>query len=456
MMLVLIVIGLAVCVGFAAGGSLRPFERFRVHWWGVALAGLALQGIPLASGVSRPVGTVVLIGSYALLGAFAWVNRRLPAVWLVMAGLALNLLVIGVNGGMPVSAAALETAGASAEGLVGTGTLKHHLMGPTDDLTPLGDVIGIPPPIGTVISIGDVLLYAGVAILVVAVMLGRSGENRRPPARWFQGYRGKHLHPRHRFSALEIRGAGARSRRFGRTEAARPAALPVLCVRWELFLEKRSREPHRDRRPLTWLALDLEPSTTDLRALPHHRHAEVPLGTGRFRVEPHPVVLQAEDDVVILLLHRDPHVPRLRVLHRVHHAFPGDVVHEQCDRGGQIDVGDIAMEADRGILADLVRERLECFGEPPRSERGSMQISDQGADAVRRLLLRLADLVELHADVFGLALLEELARDVDLDRQPEEHLREIVVEVAGDLETLIGAFFRHRVREGTQNLLALL
>ena len=66
-------------------------------------------------------------------------------------------------------------------------------MGPGDTLTPLGDVIGIPPPIGAVISIGDVLLYAGVAVLVVDVMLGRSGENRRPPARLFQGYRGKHL-----------------------------------------------------------------------------------------------------------------------------------------------------------------------------------------------------------------------------------------------------------------------
>ena len=54
-MLVLIVIGLAVCVGFIAGGSLRPFERLRVHWWGIALAGLALQGISLASGI-EPVG----------------------------------------------------------------------------------------------------------------------------------------------------------------------------------------------------------------------------------------------------------------------------------------------------------------------------------------------------------------------------------------------------------------
>ena len=216
MMLVLIVIGLAVCVGLAAGGSLRHFERFRLHWWGVALTGLALQGIPLASGVSRPLGSAVLIGSYALLGAFAWVNRRLPAVWLVMVGLALNVLVIGANGGMPVSASALETAGARAEGLAGTGTLKHHLMGPTDDLTPLGDVIGIPPPIGAVISIGDVLLYAGVAILVVAIMRGRSGENRRPPARWFQGYRGKHLRSRRRSPGFEIRGVMPPRRRSGR------------------------------------------------------------------------------------------------------------------------------------------------------------------------------------------------------------------------------------------------
>jgi hypothetical protein len=215
-LLVLIVIGLAVCVGFAAGGSLRPFEQFHLHWWGVALAGLVLQAIPLTIGVSRTVGTVALIASYVLLGSFAWVNRRLPAVWLVMVGLGLNLLVIGVNGGMPVSAGALEVSGASAEGLVGEGTLKHHLMGPGDTLTPLGDVIGIPPPVGAVISIGDVLLYAGVAILVVAIMLGRSGENRRPPARWFQGYRGKHHRPPVPFSRREIREATAWTLRLAR------------------------------------------------------------------------------------------------------------------------------------------------------------------------------------------------------------------------------------------------
>jgi Family of unknown function (DUF5317) len=199
--LILIVLGLAVVIGFVAGGSLRPFEQLKLHWWGLALVGLALQGIPLASGVGEPIGWAILISSYGVLIAFAWVNRRLPAAWLVIAGLGLNLLVIGVNGGMPVSASGLETAEARAGELVGAGTVKHHLMGPDDVLTPLGDVIGIPPPIGAVISIGDVFLYAGLAILVVTVMLGRSGENPRPPARWFQGYRGKHLPPsQHRFS----------------------------------------------------------------------------------------------------------------------------------------------------------------------------------------------------------------------------------------------------------------
>ncbi len=203
-MVVLIVLALAILVGFIAGGSLRPFEHLEVRWWGIALAGLVLQGVSLASDIGRPAGAALLVGSYALLLLFAWVNRSLPALWLVMAGLVLNILVIGVNGGMPVSASALETAGASAEGL-GEGTAKHHLMGPDDKLTPLGDVIGIPPPIGAVISVGDILLYAGLAILVVVVMLGRFDEDPPATAPLFQGYRGKHLPQDRRFSPLETR-----------------------------------------------------------------------------------------------------------------------------------------------------------------------------------------------------------------------------------------------------------
>jgi hypothetical protein len=206
--LILILLGLAIVVGFLAGGSLAPFQRLQIHWWGAALAGLALQGIPFTSEVGRSFGPALLLASYGLLLAFAWVNRRLPALWLVIAGLAMNLLVIGVNGGMPVSAGALEVAGARPEGLAGEGTLKHHLMGPDDVLTPLADVIGIPEPVGAVVSVGDLFLYTGVAGLVVWVMLGYSGENRRPPPRLFPGYRGKHLPPERRASRLGSPPAG--------------------------------------------------------------------------------------------------------------------------------------------------------------------------------------------------------------------------------------------------------
>ncbi|HYY08668.1 MAG TPA: DUF5317 family protein, partial [Actinomycetota bacterium] len=193
-MLVLILIALAVLIGFVAGGSLRPFEHVRVHWWGAALVGVLLQALPFTSGL----GTAAVIASYVLLVGFAVVNRRLPALWLVIAGLLLNLAVIGLNDGMPVSSSALRSAGADSAGLVGAGAIKHHLMRPDDVLTPLADVIGIPSPIGAVVSVGDLLLYLGIGILVVAIMLGRAGENRRPPSRLFPGYRGKHLPPERR------------------------------------------------------------------------------------------------------------------------------------------------------------------------------------------------------------------------------------------------------------------
>jgi hypothetical protein len=198
--LILIVVGIAVVVGFVAGGSLRPFQDVRFRWWAAAIAGLALQGVPLTTNIDRRVGFALLLVSYALLLVFVWRNRHLPALWLAFAGLAMNVLVIAVNGGMPVSAAALDVAGASPEGLSEGETAKHHLMGPDDMLTPLGDVIGIPPPIGAVLSVGDLFLYAGVAALVVAVMLGRSGAGRRRLPRWLEGYRGKHQPPERRFA----------------------------------------------------------------------------------------------------------------------------------------------------------------------------------------------------------------------------------------------------------------
>ena len=189
------IILIAVVIGYLLGGRLRNFERLAVHWWPLAFIGLVLQSFTIASfwGLSpRVTGAGALLLSYVLLLIFITVNRWIPAAPVMALGLLLNLLVVGLNGGMPVSAWAIERAGGSVAALEATGSTKHHVA-TDDDLLPfLGDVIPIPEPIGIALSIGDVLLYGGMAWFVIQIMRGRSRENPRPLAMWFLSYRGKH------------------------------------------------------------------------------------------------------------------------------------------------------------------------------------------------------------------------------------------------------------------------
>jgi Family of unknown function (DUF5317) len=193
---ILLILVAAVAAGLLAGGSLRRFERVRIHWWGLAAVGLALQVAPVPEvGSVDPgvVAAVMLLASYAALLSFTAVNRRLPGAPLILVGLALNLAVIAPNAGMPVDADAMRRAGAGIVTI--QGDAKHHLMTGDDVLPFLGDVLAVPKPAGLIVSVGDVGLYAGLVLFVIMTMLGRGRENVRPPARWFQMYRGKHLPP---------------------------------------------------------------------------------------------------------------------------------------------------------------------------------------------------------------------------------------------------------------------
>ena len=184
--------------GYLAGGSLRNFDRVQVHWWGAAIGGLVLQVLPLRRWVADDVAVAALVGSYALLIAFVWVNRRLPAAPLLLVGLVLNMAVITLNGGMPVSESAIDISGGHDGALpAAIDDGKHHVMTSSDVLTPLADVIALPPPVATVLSVGDLFLYAGIVTFTVIVMRGRFAENRRPRA-WIPMYRGKHLPPQRR------------------------------------------------------------------------------------------------------------------------------------------------------------------------------------------------------------------------------------------------------------------
>jgi hypothetical protein len=89
-----------------------------------------------------------------------------------LAGVLCNLLVIGINGGMPVSKHALRASdqGQFLGDLENNPYPKHHLATDDDLLRSLGDVIPVPSPIEQAISLGDILTYGGVGIVIVAAM----------------------------------------------------------------------------------------------------------------------------------------------------------------------------------------------------------------------------------------------------------------------------------------------
>ena len=177
MKLLLAVVVLSVCLGYLFGGRLDRLEALRPRWWGLVILGLGIQFIPLpngATGTDLVIRTAVLALSYSLLLTFALVNVRMPGMFLVVIGLACNMTVIVANGGMPASAQALIDS--CQEDVVAyvreQGADKHHLLTDDDQLTFLADVIAVPQPIGQAVSVGDILVYAGLTWLIVATMRG--------------------------------------------------------------------------------------------------------------------------------------------------------------------------------------------------------------------------------------------------------------------------------------------
>lgn len=177
MRLFLSVAMLSVVVGYLTGGRLSSLEALQLRWWGLAPLGLAMQLVPLpwSGGAARTAALGLLLASYPVLMAFAVKNLRLAGFPLVLVGLALNLTVIAVNNGMPVSCDALVASGQGdlCADLRREPALKHHLAGPDDDLMLLADVIPIATPVNQVVSVGDLIAYGGLLWLVAATMTGR-------------------------------------------------------------------------------------------------------------------------------------------------------------------------------------------------------------------------------------------------------------------------------------------
>ncbi len=154
-------------VGLVLGGSLRNLAPARLRSLGLVVAGAACAAVAWRW-VPGAAGMALLIGGYALLLVFATRNVMVPGMVLIALGLLANATVMTLDGGMPVQGAAPG---------VSLGPHYHGRSG-RDRLAGLGDVVRLPA-LGEIVSGGDLVVAAGAATAMAALVRDR---RRRGPA----------------------------------------------------------------------------------------------------------------------------------------------------------------------------------------------------------------------------------------------------------------------------------
>ncbi|HEY8736403.1 MAG TPA: DUF5317 domain-containing protein [Candidatus Dormibacteraeota bacterium] len=176
MFLFFAVIAGALAVAVLIGGDVRQLSHIRVNRPEFLVAALvakvlvALLGTThsqLAIDTARPLN---IIGAILLL-LVVWFNRRIPGAILFGVGLGLNLLVIASFGGrMPVILPRDVDPNSAMLILLKSGLDPLHVwLQHPHGLWFIGDIFTIPSIAGhsSLVSIGDLLMAAGVAWLII-------------------------------------------------------------------------------------------------------------------------------------------------------------------------------------------------------------------------------------------------------------------------------------------------
>src|SRR5215213_3146906 len=179
-MLRLLIIVAVIVVALLRGGSLRNIAAVQLRWLPLVIVGFALQLLiftpfarsPLVAFATLPIYVL----SLALVAIWVAANWRIPGMALIAIGLALNVAVIAANGGhMPVLPEAARLAGQYEVLAADDPRTSKHLLMASDQvqLWLLSDIIVIPHgvPGASVLSVGDLALTIGIAILCYSTTL---------------------------------------------------------------------------------------------------------------------------------------------------------------------------------------------------------------------------------------------------------------------------------------------
>lgn len=166
----------SVVVGKLRGGSLKKLGETEIPKWYLFISGFVVEffSVYLAyRGVSFFSQNIFLIHllSYSLVFFGLYYSRKSRIFLLIAFGIFLNFGVIMLNGGqMPVSRQALVEANLNStiEALSTNSIITHTLIHDKTILAFLGDSIPLkkPYPRPKVISIGDIIMAAGVFMFI--------------------------------------------------------------------------------------------------------------------------------------------------------------------------------------------------------------------------------------------------------------------------------------------------
>lgn len=166
MLLVILALGCVASVPLAGGNLMRLLDLdIRCTWAVLTAIGIQLGITTIFPSGDQALHSALHVLTYGMAGVFLISNRTVRGLGILAVGGALNLIAISANHGvMPASPTAMATAGVRAT----HGEFANSAVLSDPRLSALGDVIGIPgpAPLGNVLSVGDLLIFAGLLILL--------------------------------------------------------------------------------------------------------------------------------------------------------------------------------------------------------------------------------------------------------------------------------------------------
>lgn len=167
-MLLLALVGIAVAAVPLFRGRVRRLAElpFRAIWLIIVALGIQFLILTIMPGPRTTIREGALVGSYLMGIGFLLLNRRIPGMWLIGIGAAMNFVAIAANGGvMPAAPHALATAGLP----IGTPDFYTNSVAvAAPRFAYLGDIFALPAswPLSNVFSAGDVLIAVGAVVTV--------------------------------------------------------------------------------------------------------------------------------------------------------------------------------------------------------------------------------------------------------------------------------------------------